>query len=262
MSKLTKAQAKAHAEAVRVLTKDRLSEDDKWFVLENWREDATHINSVAGAFFTPPMLARDLAIEAAVGRTLVDLCAGIGTLAFFSSMGRDVERIVCVEANPDYAAVGRKLLPQAEWIVADIFDLPAGLGRFDCAVSNPPFGAVKRSGSAPRYSGRAFEFHVIDIASDLADWGAFIIPQGSAPFEYSGRRDYRERQSAEHDRFVKAAGFRLQMNCGIDCSAYRDEWRGVAPAVEIVVADFAEARADRAEAQTPTLFDFLDGEAT
>jgi hypothetical protein len=41
--KLTKAQAKAHADAERILQQDTLSHDDKLFVLEHWREDANHI---------------------------------------------------------------------------------------------------------------------------------------------------------------------------------------------------------------------------
>jgi len=250
VSKLTKAQAKAHAEAQAILTKERLTEDERWFVMENWREDAQHVNSMAGAFFTPPMLARDLAIETG-GRSVIDLCAGMGTLAFMvaaRSWPRDMDRIVCVEANPDYAAVGRKLLPEAEWVVADIFDLP-DLGRFDCAISNPPFGATKRTGDAPRYKGRAFEYHVIDIASDLAEFGAFIIPQMSAPFRYSGRQSYEVNEGPEYCKFAQATGLALTASCGIDCSVYQGDWHGVAPAVEIVCADFAEAREDRRPAQ-------------
>jgi hypothetical protein len=35
MPKLTKAQTKAHAEACKLLQKDTLTFDEKWFVLEN-----------------------------------------------------------------------------------------------------------------------------------------------------------------------------------------------------------------------------------
>lgn len=245
MAKLTKAQIKAHKQACDLLAKDRLTEDERWLVLENWHESANHINSAVGAFFTPPMLARDFAIEVP-GRRVIDLCAGIGCLAFmvWGKVPRPVE-IVCVEQNPDYVAVGRKVLPEATWIVGDVFNLPSDLGRFDCAVSNPPFGATKRTGSAPRYSGRAFEYHVIDVASDLADYGAFIIPQNSAPFRYSGEPHYRVDESDEYRSFRAATGIELEPNCGIDTDCYRNEWRGVAPVTEIVVADFVEARKAR-----------------
>lgn len=254
MSKLSKAQIKSHAEACRILEKGHLTEDDRWFVLENWKESATHINSAAGAFFTPPMLARDFAIETCGSRVL-DLCAGIGCLAFMvwnkSGWGREIAEIVCVERNPDYAAVGRKVLPEARWIVGDVFDLPADLGHFDCVISNPPFGSTDRGGKgAPRYQGRAFEYHVIDIASDLAEWGAFIIPQASAPFSYSGSTRYQWGPSAEYEKFRAATGIDLGANCGIDCDVHRGDWNGVAPAVEIVTADFVEARRVRRPAQT------------
>ena len=250
MSKLSKAQAKAHAEACAMLTKDRLSEDERWFVLDNWQESANHINSTAGAFFTPTGLACDFAIETGGCRAFIDLCAGIGALAHMTqarcAWGKDVDRLVCVELNPAYAAVGRKIVPDAEWIEADVFALP-DLGRFDMALSNPPFGATKRTGDGGHYHGRAFEYHVIDIASDLAEHGVFIIPQGSAPFRYSGHPYYEWRPGPEYEAFSRATGIELGASCGIDCEAYRKDWRGVAPAVEIVTADFGEARSRRAQ---------------
>lgn len=248
MSKLTKAQAKAHQEACDLLQKDVLTHDEKWFVLENWQESATHVNTVAGAFFTPPELARSFCIEVA-GRRIIDLCAGIGTLSFLyleKCCWGPAPEITCVEINPDYIAVGRKLLPEARWVQASVFELPA-LGRFDFAISNPPFGNIQRGGKdAPRYRGRQFEYHVIDIASDLADHGAFIVPQMSAPFEYSGRRDFRVVKQEGYLAFEAKTGIELGANCGIDCSACQSDWHGVAPKVEIVTADFVEARARRA----------------
>ncbi len=246
MSKLTKAQAKLHQQACDILTKDVLTEDDKLFVLENWQESAKHINSIAGAFFTPWGLARDLAIEVPNGRIL-DLCAGIGALTFMVT--HQASEIVCVELNADYAEVGRKIVPEARWIVGDIFSLP-DLGRFDAVISNPPFGNIKRSRNAPRYAGNSFEYHVIDIASDLGDYGAFILPQMSAPFRYSGERHYREDVSDTYRAFVEATGIELGMNCGIDTSIYRDQWRGTSPQTEIVVTDFVEARARRKPEQS------------
>lgn len=54
MAKLTKAQRKAHAEAEAILSKDRLTEDEREFVFNNWHEGAECNNAAAGAFFTPP----------------------------------------------------------------------------------------------------------------------------------------------------------------------------------------------------------------
>jgi predicted RNA methylase len=254
MSKLTKPQAKAHAAAVALLAKDVLTIDDKIFVLENWNEGANHVNGSAGAFFTPHGLARDFAIDAYGGRT-VDLCAGIGALAFSvfwrSEWNRDRDQapkqIVCIERNPDYVAVGRKILPEATWICADVFEVDyKALGHFGCAIANPPFGATPRAGKGPRYTGKAFEYHLIDLASDIADYGAFIIPQMSAPFQFSGVQCYGERKGAGYQQFAEQTGVHLEPGCGVDCNFYREDWKGVAPSVEIVCANFEDMARNKA----------------
>ena len=109
---------------------------------------------------------------------IIDICAGIGILSFckFHFQHHEPERlpaITCVEINPDYVRVGRKLLPEAEWICADIFDVWQDLPRdFTTAIANPPFGNIRHAGKAPRYSGPEFEYKIIDIAGHLATYGA------------------------------------------------------------------------------------------
>src|SRR5262249_47611369 len=83
--------------------------------------------------------------------------------AFFRR-GTQLE-IVCIEQNPDYVTVGKKVLPEATWICANVLDLPASLGRFDCAIANPPFGRIKSTGAAPRYTGAEFEYSVSRLAA-------------------------------------------------------------------------------------------------
>lgn len=263
MAKLTKAQAKAHQQACDLLEKDILNDDEKWFVLENWQESAKHINTIAGAFFTPVGLARDLAIEVN-GRRVIDLCAGIGALSFFCSAPWKATEVVCVELNPEYAAVGRKIVPEARWVVGSVFDLPSDIGAFDFAIGNPPFGATPRKERGPRYRGSEFELHVIDVASDLADFGVFIVPQMTAGFKYSGcpnggwpethkngfGNGYVERPTDVHDRLFSRTGIRLGPSCGIDTSTYDKDWHGVSVRTEIVTIDFIEARAARQPAQT------------
>lgn len=110
MAKLTRAQAKAHAEAVSILQQERLSEDDKEFVYRNWNEGANHVNGAAGAFFTPYDMAVDFAIDAGGGR-IIDLCAGIGMLSYAiwqrSRFNESRPQITCVERNSDYLEVGK-----------------------------------------------------------------------------------------------------------------------------------------------------------
>jgi predicted RNA methylase len=246
MAKLTKEQAKHYQDACRLLEKETLSLDEKYFVLEHWREDAHHINSVAGAFFTPPALAREFAIEVC-GPHVIDLCAGIGALAFEVWQRHRYEcgslmDMTCVEINPDYVAVGKKILPEATWIQADVFELPKSIGHFDCAISNPPFGAAKTSGKAPRFTENVFEYRVIDVASDLADHGVFIIPQVSAPFEYSGQQCFRANEHARYESFRSQTSIALGANCGLDTSVHKNAWTIKPPAIEIVTADFRQAR--------------------
>lgn len=247
MSKLTKAQAKAHQQALDLCAKDVLTEDEKIFVLENFHEGATNINTVAGAFFTPLDLARDLAIEANSGR-VIDLCAGIGMLSFAMRQRNHFNNppldLTCIEINPEYVAIGRKILPEATWINASVFDvLDMELGRFDFAVSNPPFGAIKRPEGkrSPRYTGADFEFHVIDIASSLADFGVFLLPQMSAGFNYSGRRGYERQTSGKAHDFQAKMGLRFESGCGVDTALYVNQWRGVSPICEIVCVEFGQS---------------------
>ena len=117
MSKLTKREIQLHDQAVCLLQKEHLSHEDKLFIFENFREDAEHINSKSGAFFTPFGLANDftLQIPCLYGKTIriIDLCAGIGVLSYAAQLecsdrSRCYADITCVELNPHYVEVGKK----------------------------------------------------------------------------------------------------------------------------------------------------------
>lgn len=262
MPKISKEEAARHQAAEKLLEKDVLTISEREFVLEHWHEGARHLNSVAGAFFTPLELARDFAVEV-TGRRIIDLCAGIGRLSYLIKAAAEFSRqpleLTCVEINKDYVEVGRKILPEARWIHADVLDLPKlGLGPFDCAIGNPPFGAIRSDGKAPRYKGSNFEYAVIDLASDVADYGVFIIPQGSAPFQLSGTQTFRHATSQKYEAFVKATGIALQPNCGLDTSGYDHLWRGTSPRTEIVCADFKEVRSERQANAAPAIASLLD----
>jgi len=234
------------------------------FVLQNWQESAKHINTIAGAFFTPVGLARDLAIEVNPGSRIIDLCAGIGALAFFCSGPWKQSDVVCVELNPEYAEVGRKIVPEARWIVGSVFDLPADIGHFDFAIGNPPFGSTPHETKrGPRYTGKEFELHVIDIASGLADFGAFIVPQMTAGFKYSGcpgggwpetikngyGSGFAECKTDVHEKLLAMSGIVLEPSCGIDTTTYDRDWHGVSIRTEVITCDFIEARQRRAPVQ-------------
>jgi hypothetical protein len=243
MAKLTKAQSKAHQEAEALLKKDVLTLDEKIFVYENWNEAAVHDNTRAGAFFTPMDLANDFKLEVA-GPRVIDICAGIGILPFckLHFQHHEPERppqITCVEINPDYVRVGKKLLPEAEWICADIFEIWRELPRdFTSAIANPPFGNVKHSGRAPRYTGSEFEYKIVDIAAHVAEYGAFIIPQMSAPFRYSGAPYYQRHEHERYAKFASQTGIHLDAGCGIDTAFHDDAWKHSTIRIEIVTCEF------------------------
>lgn len=251
MAKLTKAQAKLHNEAMQLLKKDTLTIDERWRVYEGFHEGATVSNGEIGAHFTPIALAMDMAIDMHNGGRVLDLCAGIGTLSFANAMraAHTVDywpEMVCIERNPAYCEIGRKLLPEATWICADVFDLPKlNLGRFDGVISNPPYGrSAHRSGSAPRYSGPDFELHVIDLAGDYADAGCFLIPQMSAPFVFSGHRGGRYLDAGKGRDFEKVTGWEMHPGCGVDCDYHLADWKTVKPRCEIVTVEYRNPWAD------------------
>ncbi|MEY9840600.1 methyltransferase [Streptacidiphilus sp. EB103A] len=251
MSKLTKDQAAQHRRACALVDLQReLTWREREFVLEHWQESSTASNSLDGAFFTPLELARDMAVDVA-GVRVLDLCAGAGRLAAAArhlnpweaqAAGRPTRELVCVERNPEYVRVGRKVLPEARWVCADIFDLPDGLGRFDTVICNPPYGAVQRAGGGPAVRSRRFEYHALAVAAALGDYGVFLIPQESAPFRFSGEPYFREQRSADYERFECETGIRLAPGYTINTSSVRHQWRGVTPRTEVVTCDFTEAR--------------------
>ncbi len=247
MAKLTKAEAKMHAQAEELLAKDALSRQDREFIFEHWQESANHVNSAAGAFFTPFDYALDVALEiGAPGQRIIDLCAGIGTLSYAASLRWSDLDITCVELNPAYVEIGKKVLPNATWITGSIFDLPEDIGHFDHVLSNPPFGKLKIPGSGPSYKGGEFDYKVIDLASTLADHGTFILPNGSSPFRYSGAPYFDWRPPAKYREFAKETGIELDMRIGIDSTAY-PEFHGTPVRTEVCSADFTELqRADLA----------------
>lgn len=235
--KLSKPEARAHARAMDLVHSDRtLSNDERQFIVENYQESASQLNNLVGAFFTPPALARDFSIEVS-GRRLLDLCAGIGSLAF--ACEDRVQDIVCIERCAEYVTVGRRVMPQATWLQADVFDVDLrAMGTFDCVISNPPFGRVPAEGFKGRYCGSDFEYRIIELASRCARHGVFLLPQSSAPFKLSGQPYFCAANNPKADKFTQQTGIEMLPNCGIDTEQFRTQWHGVNPVCEIVCCEF------------------------
>ena len=239
--KLTKPQLKAHEECLKILTKDRLGLDEREFVFENFLPAYTNHISKAGQFFTPMQVARDFAVEVS-GKSIIDLCAGIGMLAW-QSASYDAKRIVCIERDAHFVEVGKKVFPDAQWICSDVLDqsIYKELGRFDCAISNPPFGKDAKSiedRSWLRYKGSDVEYCVVEIGAIMAKQGTFILPNGSVDFDMV--KPHETIPSTRYDTFLKQTKIRLERNCGIDVNQYENEWKGANPKVQITVAEFED----------------------
>ena len=236
--KLSAAKVKAHNEAMALVNSDHvLSHEECIFILENYQEGANNINSATGAFFTPTQLAIDFATEIPSGATIVDLCAGIGAIAYFSYHHSRAKSITCVELNAEYVKVGKRILPEATWVQADALTFTSDQ-LFDVAISNPPFGTIKTSNAEGKaYKGSKFEYKVIEHASHLAKYGFFILPQQSSGFLYSGQQSYSECPSASLENFKKQTNIQFELS-SIDTSLYLNDWKGVKPMCEVVTSTF------------------------
>ncbi|WNM18607.1 methyltransferase [Flavobacterium capsici] len=259
MAKLTKQQIKEHNIAVELLKKDHLTFDEKVTVFEKWNESANSLNSEAGAFFTPVNFAADFSLTLYDNAKTIDLCAGIGMLSFYAYHYNKCTDITCVELNPQYVEVGKKLLPEANWINASILEYEK-FGHFDQVISNPPFGKIKTGLDSDfktklDYKGSEFDLITIEIGSKIADYGSFIVPQVSTPFRYSGNKmfmDLRLKSKGYNpyelsvprkvEKFIRETGLNYNFNLGIDTSYYKNDWKGVSPTCEVVTFEFKEDR--------------------
>ncbi|MGH6781723.1 MAG: hypothetical protein ACREB5_06425, partial [Sphingomonadaceae bacterium] len=169
-----------HQKALDLVYSDRkLTEDEVEFVFENFQEGADASTRIVGAHFTPAELSRDLAANIDA-EYYVDLFAGIGRLTrsvldFYAWPGK--RQAICVELNPSFIEVGRRLVPDAHWIQADLLTEDAadtiakaiaGLGwpvgsRRTAVISNPPYGYGKLDGQR----GVQIEYQAIEIGAAL-----------------------------------------------------------------------------------------------
>lgn len=236
------------------------------FVLDHWRPYVNGRVDKAGAFFTPAGLARTVSWCSGDSGRFVDLCAGIGALTWPLLrdpmwMSRVPREIVAVELNPRFVEVGRRLMPEVAWVCGDVLDQSTwdGLGRFDHAVSNPPFGMVATRGARRnwlRYHG-VMEYQVMEVAARVANTVTMIVPQGSAPalWQRSGGADrnmYRwdgrsSTYSAELSRPAESAALLKWYETWPDSevsgsnfdTADGGDWNGTNVRVEIVHVEFS-----------------------
>jgi predicted RNA methylase len=244
MGRLSKSEYAAHRQAEEYLLKDVLTYNEKWFVLENYQESANHVNGFTGAFFTPVGLAKELAVICE-NRPTIDLCAGIGVLSFMAYHMTGVKDITCVEINPEYLKVGKKILPEAKWILGDITDdeFMKSLGKFYISISNPPFGNIAKNSSIGHLKYRLpnFELMAVEIASRVSDYGNFILPSMSVDFT-NREQSHRKTDNNKAVDFTKITGIEFDGTYPIDTRMYDNDWKDVKVAVELACFDFQDVQ--------------------
>lgn len=232
--KLTKAELKIHNQAEEILEKDTLTFGDKEFLYESFNEGAIADVTSDSAYFTPLDLAYDFALFAGRYGVCVDVCAGFGVLSFCARV-RDtyhsnIRHQICIERNPAFIEVGKKLLPEAEWIQGDMFDktiwdgIVQRYGRIDSIVSNPPFGKVTKTTvdrSWLKYTGADLDIAAMEIAMLYANDVSMLLPKSSVEFRYSGRRCFETVENKKVQKLRKETGIEFMMtNPGVDTSVY------------------------------------------
>lgn len=237
MARITKKESALHIKVMDLIHSDTaLTQDDKEFIFNNYKGDGI---GATGAFFMPEMLAWDFIIDAGCTGDCIELCAGIGRLSYYQYLRNKPTHITCVELNPEYVMIGKRVLPEAEWITGDA--LQYSPDRFyRVAYGNPPFGKINTSEvHTGRYTGSEFEYKIIDRAREYASFGAWIVPQGSSGFVYSGAQYYdNSKPSTKYLRFINDTGLELHPGVGIDTSIYKDEWNGTKVICESVTVEY------------------------
>jgi len=215
-------------------------------IYENFHPSLIDNQTENGAFYSPYGLAQDVAVFSNRSGHIIDVCAGIGMLAYrlkeMDTYNQQIKSITCIELNEKAVEIGKKLLPEANWICGNVFDeklwndlvkdLPNK--RFDFMVSNPPFGKDmnKRKADWLKMTTER-DLMVLELCLKYAKGGYFIMPKGSSSFNYSGERYFKEdptRWSRKFQRFMNLTKghYTFNLSCdGIDSSIYSDEWKGL-----------------------------------
>lgn len=236
MAKLSKREFKEQEAIFELLKKEKLTEDEKIHIYENINIGFID-NLQAGVYFTPFDMAMDFALMSYRHGKVIDCCAGIGGLSkamlIRDSYEGNISEIICIEQNPQFVEIGRKLLPEARWICADVFDEELWKeltkdGKADCLISNPPFGKcpsrIKDNYSWMQYT-EELELMVLELVIRFSTHGNMILPCGSIEFKENPYYDRVESRKVAKLR-TKVKEFFYQESMSIDSTIY-SEWKNL-----------------------------------
>jgi phospholipid N-methyltransferase len=252
MGRISRADSKPHEQAEVLLRQPELTPDDVEFVYQHWTPLAQHNVGSSGIFFTPPELAHELHTWAMDGGRILDLAAGIGILSWslLQSYRPQDYQIVALELSEAFCQVGRKLLPQVQWVCGSIFDvdLLRTLGKFDQVIANPPFGKLPSTQGRDWLRTAKLPAHLaaVEVAMCLADSALMILPSNDLPFTDNGG-SHKDRDqhplTTNYKTFAKLLPEVEFYATTIDCSQFA--WDGTSPRVDLVriePADGADGR--------------------
>jgi hypothetical protein len=116
--KIPKTELKRQNELLALLKSDKkLTEDQIEQIYEEWNPAVIDSISMNGVYFTPNGLCRDVVAMAQVRGHVVEIAAGIGGLAYwakqYDTYPQRVKSITCIEINPQFVEIGKRLLPEA-----------------------------------------------------------------------------------------------------------------------------------------------------
>lgn len=253
MARISKVESKLHTEAEALLGLERaLTQDEVELVYRNWTPMAASNVTKNAAFFTPADLARGMMLYCADEGDVLDLAAGIGMLSWSAliesgNYGKHLH-ITAIELNPEYVAVGRKLLPQVKWINRSIFGLELlrdllkqNGGPFDAVISNPPFGTAPAGSPEARWLKYHGPLHMMaaEVSLYMAPRAIFILPETDTPYQRSTgeggalkpvnktSKNLRQWQKTFPDVYI-----------GPSCIDTDDaEWQGASPHVQMVTLE-------------------------
>jgi predicted RNA methylase len=270
--KLSKKDKKKNDEVLKLLELSALTHDQKCKIYEDLNEGIFGDITSHSAYFTGLDLALDFALMAPTDGLVLDMCAGFGVLSF-AALTRDyyegnIKKIICLERNPKYIEVGKKLVQsvykrswdvdkekqelQTEviWIQGDMFDkklwdkIEKEHGKIDCLLSNPPFGKVTKTDcdrSWLKYKGSDLDIAALEIGYHKAEYASFILPQGSCTFRGSGRHALGGFEHVENKKVAKLkkeAEIDFYMSwLSIDTSVYEQNFKNTTIPVECCTLD-------------------------
>ena len=264
MGKLSKREIAKQVQIKHLIdSTDVLNEDQVESVYEEFNEafigDITH----SSAYFTPLDLAYDFALMSPTHGFILDACAGIGVLSYAATIRdhyeKNIRQIICIEKNPEFVAIGKKLVPQADWYCGSIFDESLhkqilkkhNIYKYDCMMSNPPFGTIsmkyvpKAERKWLQYHGKEFEMAVIEVGVKLAEYASYILPVQSCTFQVSGTPFHQHKENRKFNRLkhhLKEPNL-IQQWSSIDTSVYSG-FKNTKVVVECLTVELDESHLD------------------